>query len=327
MRILLTGATGKLGNAVARQLHERDEQVVALVRDAARARELLPQGIELAVGDVTDPSSLASASAGAEAVINSMGIFEQWTRDPGVFDRVNAHGARNVVAAAREAGAKRVVHTSTYDVFDAPVGGTVSEDRLANYDKGTIYERSKQLAERLVLEEAARGDGIELVLMNPAGIYGPGPWAEAGWDSVIRDAIRKRLPAIPPGGLSLTWVEDAASAHLAALDRGRPGQRYILADGYASVAEICAAAIAAAGRGRQPLTLPLPLSRAIARGGEAVSAVIGKPPLLGRGQLDFLQWQARADSSKAKAELGFEPLPWREGVARTVSWMEAEGRV
>lgn len=218
-----------------------------------------------------------------------------------------------------------MVHTSTYDVFHAPTGGTVRETELADYEKGTAYERSKQLAERLVLEEA--GDDLEVVITNPAGIYGPGPWAEAGWDSAIRDAIRKRLPAVPPGGLSLVWVEDAAAAHLAALDRGRPGERYILADGYAEVKEICAAAVESAGRGRVPLTMPLPAARLLARAGERISNVTGRPPLLGRGQLHFLQWQARADSSRAREELGLDPLDWREGIARTVEWMERTGRI
>src|SRR3954471_2183137 len=127
MRILLTGATGKIGNAVARRLSERGDEVVALVRDPDRARELLPAGVELARGDVTDPDSLARAAAGIGAAINSMGIFEQWAGEPAVFARVNAGGARNVAAAAREAGAGRIVHTSTFDVFDAPRGGTVSE--------------------------------------------------------------------------------------------------------------------------------------------------------------------------------------------------------
>ena len=130
MRFLITGATGKVGNAVARRLADREDEVVALVRNPAKARELLPPGVELAQGDVTDPDSIREAAEGAEGVFNCMGLFEQWFADPGIFDRVNAEGARNVVAAAREAGARRVVHTSTFDVFHAETGGTVSERRV-----------------------------------------------------------------------------------------------------------------------------------------------------------------------------------------------------
>ena len=324
MRVLLTGATGKIGNAVARRLLERGDEVVCLVRDPVRARDLLPAGAELAPGDVTDPASVRTAAEGIDAAVNAMGIFEQWTPDPDVFNRVNAEGARNVVAAAREAGASRVVHTSTYDVFDAGPGGTVSEAHVADYEKGTPYERSKQLAEKLVLAEAERG--IEVVIVNPAGIIGPGPWASAGWDGTLSDAIRGRTPAVPPGGLSLTWVDDAADAHLAALDRGRPGERYIVAGGYATVRDICRIAVEEAGTGRVPLVLPESAALLLSRITETIARRTGKPPLLPRGQLDFLRWQARADSSKLRDELGIEPLDWEEAVRRTVRWIVAEGR-
>lgn len=327
MRILVTGATGKVGNAVACRLVDRGDEVVALVRDPAKARVALPDTVELVRGDVTDAESVRAAAEGVEGAFNCMGIFEQWTADPGVFDRVNAHGARNVVAAAREAGARRVVHTSTFDVFHAETGGTVSERAVAEYPKGTAYERSKQLAEELVIAEAAAGDGIELVICNPAGVFGPGPWAAAGLDSLIRDAVKKRLPAVPPGGMTLVYVDDVAVAHLAAFDRGTPGERYILADGYTPIRELAAAAVESAGRGRVPKVMPARLAHGVAAAGEAISRAIKRPPLLGKGQLLFLQWQARADNTKAREQLGIEFTPWREGVERTVAWMQAEGRI
>jgi dihydroflavonol-4-reductase len=324
MRFLVTGATGKIGNAVARQLAERGDEVVALVRDAARAREQLPPGVELAVGDVTDPASLRRAAAGIDGAFNCMGIFEQWMPDVEIFQRVNAEGARNVVIAAREAGGRRVVHTSTFDVFAAERGGTVREDGLASEPKGTAYERSKQHAERLVLAEAGE---IEVVICNPSAVYGPGPWAATGLDGVLRDAIRRRLPALPPGGMTLVFAEDVAAGHLAAFDRGRPGERYILADGFAGPREIVACAVEAAGRGWVPPTMPAPLAAGLARAGETVSRLIGRPPLLGSGQLHFLLWEARADSARARDELGIRFMPWREGIPRTVEWMVASGRV
>jgi dihydroflavonol-4-reductase len=254
-----------------------------------------------------------------------MGLFEQWFADPGIFDRVNAEGAGNVVAAARDAGARRLVHTSTFDVFHAEPGGTVSENAVADYPKGTAYERSKQRAEEVVIDQAK--NGIELVIANPSSVYGPGPWQGTGLDRAIRDAIRRRLPAVPPGGMSFVHVGDVAAGHLAAFERGRPGERYLLADGYAPMREMLAVAVEEAGRGWVPPTLPVPLAKAMATTGEAVSRLIRRPPLLGAGQLHFLLWQARADSSKAQAELGVEFTPWEQGIRSTVRWMIEQGKV
>ena len=325
MRILVTGATGKIGNAVAHRLAERGDEVVALVRDPARAREVLPTAAELAKGDVTDPPSIRRAVEGAEAVFNCMGIYEQWIRDERLFERVNAEGARNMVEAARDAGARRVIHTSTFDVFHADPGGTVSEDRVADYPKGTTYERSKQRAEELVTSEA--GGELELVIVNPASVYGPGPWQGNGLDGAFRDAIRGRLPAVPPGGMTLVHVDDVAAGHLAALDRGAPGERYILADGFATLRDIAALVVEEAGRGRVPRTLPPGVARPLARAGEVVSKLIRRPPLLSTGQLTFLFWEARADSTKARAELGVEFRPWEQGIRETVRWMLDTNRV
>ncbi len=328
MRVLVTGATGKVGGAVARRLAERGDDVVALVRDVAAARQTLPPAIELAQGDVTDPASVRAACQGIEGAYNCMGLYEQWLRDESRFEAVNAQGALNVVTAARQAGARRVVHTSTFDVFHASTGGTMSESDLADHPKGTAYERSKQHAEELVLGEARAGaPGFEVVIVNPAGVYGPGPWAAAGLDGAIRDAVRRRLPAAPPGGMTLCYVDDVAAGHLAAFDRGHPGERYILGDGFATMREILAAAVDEAGRGFVPPTMPVAVAKALAAAGERVANVIGRPPLLGRGQLHFLLWQARIDNSKAREELGLDFVPWEQGIRRTARWMADAGRI
>src|ERR671932_2186687 len=149
---------------------------------------MLPEGIDIAAGDVTAPESLPRALEGCEVVFNAMGIPEQWVPDERVFEEVNARGTENVVRAARDAGVRRVVHTSTIDVFHAEPGERFDESDLADYPKGTAYERSKQHAEELAL--AARGD-MELVIVNPAGVYGPGPGAMSLDTQVIRPVVRK----------------------------------------------------------------------------------------------------------------------------------------
>jgi dihydroflavonol-4-reductase len=316
MRALVTGATGKVGNAVVRALVGRGDEVRVLVRDPDRAAAVLPDGVDLARGDVTDPGSVERAVQGREVVFNAMGLPEQWARDESVFERVNALGTEAVVQAARRAGVGRVVHTSTIDVFDAEPGAPFDESRVAGYPKGTAYERSKQRAERLALD--AR-DGMEVVVVNPSAVYGPGPRGSASFEEdLFEPLVRKRLPALPPGGCGVVFTEAVAAGHLLAAERGRDGERYILCDRHIEIEELARTVVALAGRGRVPPKLPRPAARALAAVGEAVARVTRRPPLLPVGQLYFLLWNAKPDSSKAQRELGWEPMALEDGLRRSV---------
>jgi len=316
VRVLVTGATGKLGNAIASALLERGEEVRALVRDPDRAAEVLPTGIEPVRGDVTDCDSLEAAVQGCELVFNSMGLPEQWVRDEGIFERVNAIGSGDLARAAKRAGVRRFLHTSTHDVFAAEAGERFDETMLATEPKGTAYERSKQHAEELVLAER---DGMEVVILNPSGVYGPGPSSTVSFDKgMFEPLVRKRLPALPPGGSGLAFSPGVAAGHLLAAEKGNDGERYILADTYADFRELAETVVRVAGRGRVPPRMPVPVARAFAAVGEGISRLIRRPPMLARGQLEYFLWQARPDSSKAQSELGFTPTPLEEGIRRTL---------
>jgi dihydroflavonol-4-reductase len=319
MRALVTGATGKVGHAIASALLDRGDHVRALVRDPTRAASVLPAGIEPVRGDVTDPESLASAVDGCELVFNSMGMPEQWVKDEAIFDRVNAVGSGEMAAAAKRAGVRRFVHTSTHDVFHADTGQPFDETMLADYPKGTAYERSKQHAEELVLAER---DGMDVVILNPSGVYGPTPSPTPSFENeVFEPVVRKRLPAVPPGGTGYAFVEGVAAGHLLAADKGKDGERYILADGYADFRELAETAKRIAGRGRVPPRMPVPVAKAVANLGAGISRLTRRPPLLPKGQLEYILWQAHPDSSKAQRELGWQTTPLDEGVRKTLNAM------
>src|SRR5437763_357745 len=321
MRALVTGATGKVGHATARALLAGGHEVRALVRDPARAAAVVPAGVELAHGDVTDPGSVRGAAEGCEVVFNAMGLPEQWLADARAFDRVNVGGTRAVVEAARAAGARRLVHTSTIDVFHAEPGASFDESVVADYAKGTAYERSKQEAERAAL--AGAGDGLEVVVVNPSAVYGPGPAGSASFEEdLFRPVLRRRLPAMTPGGCGIVFSEGVGAGQLLAAEKGRPGERYILCDAHVTIAELARTAVEVAGRGRVPPTLPVPAAKAMAAAGEGLSRVIRRPPLLPRGQLYFFLWNAAPSSDKAQRELGWRPTDVRDGVRRT---LEAHG--
>jgi dihydroflavonol-4-reductase len=322
MRALVTGATGKVGHSIARTLLERGDEVYVLVRNPGRASSQLPPGVQAIRGDVTEPASVEQAAAGCELVFNAMGLPEQWFADPDIFERVNARGTETVVRAAAAAGARRVVHTSTIDVFHAEPGTPFDESQVADYPKGTAYERSKQHAERLALAAAAE-TGVELVIVNPAAVYGPGPpgsaSVEQGLLRPVVDGRRSAVPLLPPGGLPMVYSTGLATGQLLAAARGVPGERYILCDGHMSFRELAETAVRLAGRGRVPAVMPVPLAKALAAGGEIVSRAIRKPPLLPKGQLHFFLWDPRPQAGKAERELGWVPTPLEEGLRAVVS--------
>lgn len=320
VRVLVTGATGKVGHAVTRALVERGDEVRALVRSSDAK---IPDGAEPVRGDVRDTESLVNAVRGCELVFNTMGLPEQWLPDEGTFHEVNAVGSENVARAARAAGAGRLVHTSTIDVFHATRGGRFDESTVAGYPKGTAYERSKQEAERLVLDASG---GMDVVLVNPAAVYGPGPSGGASLEEdFFRPLVRKRLPAVPPGGMGVCFTEGVAAGHLLAAERGEPGERYILCDRHVRMRELAQRVVRVAGRGRIPPSLSPRVAQALALGGRLVSRAVHRPPLLPTGQLHFLMWDAAPDSTKAQQELGWQPTALDEGLGRTLEDMGCLG--
>ncbi|QRO02004.1 NAD-dependent epimerase/dehydratase family protein [Archangium violaceum] len=325
MNVLVTGATGLIGNAIVRRLQGRGGRVRALVRDPERAARVLPAGVDLVRGDVTEPDSLPAAMKEVEWLFHAAGMPEQWQPDSSIFDRVNRQGTVNVLRAAQAARVKRVVYTSTMDVFAAPRGGTLVETNIDTEPKPTAYERSKQDAEREA--ETLRREGLELVYVNPGAVYGPSP-VHVGLNSFFLQVLNRKVPALPPGGMPVAYVDGVADAHLAAAERGVPGERYLLADTHVSNTELAREILRVEGAGgRVPPTAPEALMKLLSAASAPLARTFGFTPLIAPGQLSFLLWDARVDASKARRELGFTPTPLAQGVERTVAFLRQEGLV
>lgn len=287
-----------------------------LARDPGRAASLLPPDFEFVRGDVTDPGTLGPAVEGCEVVFNAMGLPEQWLADETLFERVNAQGSANLARAAAAAGVRRFVHTSTMDVFDAPPGSRFDESALPAKPKKTIYDRSKQQAERVVLEAAGQ---MEVVFVNPAVAYGPGPAASASIEQMFQLLLRGLFPAVPPGGFGVVFTDGLAQGQLLAAERGRPGQRYLFSDEHVTMMRLAKTVVSVAGRGRAPvMTMPVAVAKAMAVAGESLARMTGRPPPLARGQLNLMLWNAVPDSTKAQCELGWTPTPLETGLRRTL---------
>lgn len=319
--VLVTGATGLIGNAIAKRLQQQGKRVRALVRDLSRAKDVVGEGIELVKGDITDPRSVADAVRGAAIVFHAAGMPEQWQPDDTIFDRVNREGTVHVLEAALAAKVRRVVYTSTMDVFAAPRGGTLVETNLDAEDKPTAYERSKQAAEREA--ERIRARGLDVVYVNPSAVFGPSP-VHVGLNDFFLQIANRKAPLLPPGGVSVLYVDGCTDAHLAAAERGVNGERYLLSDGHVTNVDLARRVLAAMGSRRAPPpTAPAWLLRAVAAASAPLARSFGFKPIIAPGQLSFLMWNVRVDASKARRELGFEPTPLDDGVAKTIAFLRA----
>lgn len=322
MRTLVTGSTGRIGNAIAQALTARGDQVVALVRDPRRARAMLPETVELLTGDICDPATLPVAVKDAEVVFHAAGLPEQWARDRAVFDRVNRQGTANVLAAAHDAGVRRVIYTSTLDVFRKDADGMLRETALDPDPKPSVYERSKQAAEREVEHMMERG--LDVVFLNPAGVYGPSP-TTTGISALFARLLNGKMPMLPPGGVSLAYVAAVAAAHLAAVERGKRGERYLLADGFVTIRELGEMIAKVAGLKRVPPSAPVWLVKTLAAVGEPLGRLTGIEPMISRDGLGFLLWRAKIDSSKAQTQLGYTPMPLEDGIRAAVADLRSRG--
>jgi dihydroflavonol-4-reductase len=320
--VLITGATGQVGNAIARRLADDGVEVHALVRSPERAR-VLPAGVQPVFGDVTDPPSLRAALDGAATVYHAAGIPEQWRRDVGEFTRVNVDGTRNVVDAALAAEVERFVYTSTDDVLvQAP--GAPFDESVVNPNPGeTPYQRSKQEADRIVT--AALDRGLPAVFLHPAGVYGPAPFLVKGLNDLLMQLAKRKTPALLPGGMAVAYSEDVADGHVLAAAQAEVGARYLLAESFQPLTDIARAVARAEPRAKVPRVMPLAIARIVSTAGERVAQVTGRPPMIPRSVLHFLERGSRPSGARARTELGWNPTPFATGVERTLAYFRQQG--
>lgn len=318
---LVTGATGLVGYNIVKALLARGRKVRVLVRSLEKGQRLLPEECELVQGDITDKASIEFAMAGCEVVYHAAGFPEQWMKDPGIFYRVNVQGTENMLQVALEQGVKRFIHTSTIDVFAADKGQRYDESVLDPQPKGTHYERSKQLADQKVVEALEKG--LPVVFIHPAGVYGPGPTDSPGVNDFINKLDKGEAPVLLPGGLPLVYAPDVGEGHVLAEEKAEIGSRYILGEGYYELPDLAQQILSALkSNKRVPPVMPVGVVKVISGITEFFADIINKPPLIPKGQLHFMLWQAVPDSAKAQSELDWHPTPLKEGLENTVAFLK-----
>jgi len=312
MRYAMTGATGFLGGALARMLTEAGHEVVALVRRPEAAGDLRDLGVTLVEGDLDDDPALDRLLEHADGFYHVAGWFKFGRRERDLLHAVNVQGTRKALEAARRAEV-RTVYTSTIALNSDTHGEVVDETYRFTGKHLTEYDRTKGLAHDVALEYAA--DGLPVVIVQPSVIYGPGDTSTLGEIS-RRVARGKFTPGPKGGGACWVHVDDVATGHVLAMDKGVPGESYILAGEAASYVEALTGLAALTG-GRKPLFLPKGLIRVTARINGVVERVVKLPADQTREAMMASTATYYADSSKAQRELGWSPRSLKDGFAAT----------
>ena len=322
---LVTGATGFVGSAVVRALLARGRRVRVLARPNSDRRNLAGLAVEIAEGAMEDPRSLARAVAGCRYVYHVAADYRIWVPDPAPMFRANVDGTRDLLTAALDAGAERVVYTSSVATLGLVAGGSADEETPSNIDDMIgPYKRSKFAAEE-VARELVRERGLPVVIVNPSTPVGPGDIKPTPTGRLIVEAARGQMPAFVDTGLNIVHVDDVAEGHLAAAEKGRIGERYILGGENMALAEILAEVAQAVGRRPPWLRVPHGVLFPVAIGAELAARVTGRDPFVTLDGVRMSRKKMYFTSEKASHELAYAPRPARQAIADAVTWFEANG--
>jgi dihydroflavonol-4-reductase len=326
--VLVSGATGFVGSAVARALLREGARVRVLARSSSPRGNLLGLDLEVVQGDLMDPASLTPAFEGVRRLFHVAADYRLWAKDPEDIVRNNREGTRAVMTAAMSAGVERIVYTSSVATLGFRDSGAPSDenDPLTEADAIGAYKRSKVVAERLVEQMAAR-EGLPVVIVNPSTPIGPRDIKPTPTGRIIVEAAAGKIPAFVDTGLNLVHVDDVAAGHLLAMKQGRIGQRYILGGEDVSLRQMLADIAALTGGKAPTLELPREPLYPIAMVAEAISQITGKEPMLTRDTLKMASHRMFFSSAKAKAELGYRARPYGEGLSDAVEWFRENGRI
>lgn len=323
----LTGGSGFVGSAVARELIAAGLGVRALVRPGNSAANLSGLAVDVVRGDMRDPIAVGDAVRGCRYVLHVAADYRLWAPDPAEIYRANSEGTKTVMEAARAAGAERIVYTSSVATLKLRADGQPADETSPLDEAGSIgaYKRSKVAAERFV--ERMIADGLPCVIVNPSTPIGPRDIRPTPTGRIIVEAASGRIPAFVDTGLNLVHVDDVAKGHLAALVKGRIGERYILGGENVTLADMLGRIAKLTGRRAPNIRLPRALIFPLAYAAEAMASVIKREPFVTVDGLRMAKYRMFFSTAKAERELDYVARPADEGIADALAWFKDQGYI
>ena len=322
MTTLITGATGIVGGALLRHLAQQGDRPRALVRSEEGAAQVSKLGAAPVSGDISDPETLTPAFKGVDLLYHVAGLNVTCPRRPQELIEVNVDGSVNVMRAARRAGVRRVVYTSSAMVMGERRGEIGNEQTTHRGSYLSHYGRSKHLAEQAVVAEAG---GLELVIVNPSSVQGPG--RKTGTGKLLLDVVNGSLPVMMDTWVSIVDIDDCARGHLLAASRGEPGRRYLLNSFTLRIREAIRILEEQLGRTLKMRYLPRPVAFAAGTGIEGAWRLLGRQPPFCRETVRIIGHGHRYDGTRAVRELGMSYIGPEEFLAKLVAWYRQEGLI
>ncbi len=327
MKLFLTGATGFVGSRIAHTAAAQGADLRLLVRTSSNLAAIadLPQA-ELITGDLRTPEPLINALRGCDALLHIAADYRLWVPDPAEMYKSNVDGTRDLLRLAREAGIPRVVYTSSVATMGFKRDGTIVDEQtpVAEADMIGHYKRSKWLAEQVALEAARAGQHV--ILLNPTTPIGPADRRPTPTGRIVVDFLKGNFPAYVDTGLNLVDVDEVARAHLIALNRGIPGERYILGGENLTLKQILDKMSAISGLPSPSFKVPHAVALAYAFFDETINGKLrGKEP---RATVEAVQMGRKmmwASSAKAERDLGFRVLPVYRALRSAMEWFVTNG--
>jgi nucleoside-diphosphate-sugar epimerase len=326
MTTLVTGATGHIGNNLVRALLARGERVRVLCRPSSSPKPLLCLDVERFEGDLRDAPSLARAVAGVERVYHVAAMISIRSGDREALWDANVAGTARLLAAARQAGVKRVVHTSSFGAMgNNPNGPSSEQHALDANEPATDYERSKAASEVEVKREIERG--LDACIVNPCATVGPFDFRPSLVGRTFVDFATGKMKAYLPGAFDWVPMRDVVSGHLLAMDKGGRGERYLLSGEVASLDQILDWLAEDTGRPRPRFCIPAGLMLAISLPKDLIEARFfpDKYPRFNQHSIRLLTSGKYGSNLKACRELGLSPTPIREAFRASVAWFRDNG--
>ncbi len=328
MKAFVTGATGFVGSHVARELAEQGADLRLLVRPSSRTENIAALRADRVVGDLLEPASLRQAMAGCDCVFHVAADYRLWTREPAQMYRCNVDGTRAVIEAGRAAGVRRVVYTSSVATM-----GFAGNGQLANEDSPVSlanmighYKRSKFMAEQVALEAGRAGNDV--VVVNPTTPVGEQDIKPTPTGRIVLDFLKGNFPAYVDTGLNVVDVREVARAHLAALEKARPGERYILGGENLTLKQILDKLATITGLPAPSLRLPYAVALAAGAADTLFTGVLlGREPRVPLDAVRLGRKKMWVSSAKAERELGFRIMPVDEALRRAADWFRRQGYV